>query len=161
MTDVASDTKPTGGSSDNTSVTKHGEAHILTAADDAKLIELKAAGKTWKEIVAEMRKSHSAVKQRFKEIGPKADCGNKDEGRVDEAEDEKAKEESAAKAAEKKGESDEKDIEKEESGAKAAEKEMPGDQTQQAAKADKNKQDAIKPKGATAKVSKRILCSTI
>lgn len=68
---------PTSGNGNTTAVTKQGEdqAHTFTTTDDAKLLELKAAGKTWKEIVAEMKKSQSALKERFKEIGPKASGG--------------------------------------------------------------------------------------
>jgi Myb-like DNA-binding domain len=75
-------------------VTKQGDddAHTFTAADDAKLIELKANGKTWKEIVAEMKKSQSALKERFKEIGPKAeDAGGTASGEQKKKEDEKKK----------------------------------------------------------------------
>jgi hypothetical protein len=60
-----------------TLITKQGEdeAHTFTDADDAKLIEMKAAGRTWKEIVAEMKKSQSGLKERFKEIGSNAGSG--------------------------------------------------------------------------------------
>ena len=73
------------------------EAHTFIATDDAKLIEMKAAGKTWKEIVAELKKSQPALKERFKEIGPKASGGRRDE---------KKKEEAEAKASEDKKEAE-------------------------------------------------------
>lgn len=75
---------PTSGNGNTTAVTKEGEdqAHTFTTTDDAKLLELKAAGKTWKEIVAEMKKSQSALKERFKEIGPKASGGAANATRV-------------------------------------------------------------------------------
>ncbi len=66
--------KAGGGAKNPTTVTQQGEdeAHTFTVADDAKLVEMKAAGKTWKEIVCETKKSMSALKERFKEIGPKS-----------------------------------------------------------------------------------------
>jgi hypothetical protein len=82
-------------------ITKQGEdqAHTFTTADDAQLIEMKATGKTWKEIVAEMKKSQSTLKERFKEIGPKADSGvgkdeNKEDAETRPAEDKKAENQS-------------------------------------------------------------------
>lgn len=83
-------------------VTKKGEdeAHTFTAADDAKLIEMKAAGKTWKEIVAETKKSQSALKDRFKEIAPKADTSGEAGG----AKDEKIKEAEGTAAEDQKAE---------------------------------------------------------
>lgn len=96
--------KASGGAANATTVTKQGEdeAHTFTVADDAKLIEMKAAGKTWKEIVAETKKSMSALKERFKEIGPKADgaAGAGAGGGAAGVDDKKKKkEESGAKAA--------------------------------------------------------------
>jgi hypothetical protein len=79
-------------------ITKQGEdeAHTFTAADDAKLVEMKANGKTWKEIVTEMKKSQSALKDRFKEIGPNANAGTASGGGS--AEGDAKKKESEAKA---------------------------------------------------------------
>ena len=116
---------------DNPIVTKQGEdeAHTFTAADDAKLVEMKAAGKTWKEIVAEMKKSQSALKVRFKEIGPKADGGA---GGAAPAGGEKKKE-PEAKAAEEKN----------------AEQKLPAPATT----GKKTKKDANDASGAAAKVS--------
>ena len=88
----------------NNPITKQGddEAHTFTAADDAKLVESKAAGKTWKEIVAEMKKSQSGLKERFKEIGPKLDAGATGNDKESQAKAEKGKKEAEAKAAEEK-----------------------------------------------------------
>ncbi|KAF7508189.1 hypothetical protein GJ744_009486 [Endocarpon pusillum] len=97
--------KASGGAANATTVTKQGEdeAHTFTVADDAKLIEMKAAGKTWKDIVAETKKSMSALRERFKEIGPKADGAAGAGAGVGAAEGDdkkkKKKEESGAKAA--------------------------------------------------------------
>lgn len=40
----------------------------FTDAENAKLIEMKAAGKTWREIASEMNKSQSSLKEHFKKI---------------------------------------------------------------------------------------------
>lgn len=176
----------TGRDSDNSTVTKQGddEAHTFTAMDDTKLIELKAAGKTWKEIVAETKKSQSALKGRYKEIGPKANSGPGGEGGGNGAPDGKQKRKNSnAKAAEtekeketdaeaaekeKEKESDSKAAEtekekgsdakaaerKDESGAETAEKNAQP-QTQKAAnKGEKGKRDVHKPTETAIKVSK-------
>ena len=108
--------KAGGGAANPTTVTKQGEdeAHTFTVADDAKLIEMKAASKTWKEIIAETKKSMSALKERFKEIGPKtngaagagagggtAEHGDKKEEKKDEAEAKAAATEDEKKKKEK------------------------------------------------------------
>jgi hypothetical protein len=85
-TATASEPTTTASPEEPATITKQGEdeAHTFTAADDAQLIEMKATGKTWKEIVAEIKKSQSTLKERFKEIGPKADSGaGKDENKKD------------------------------------------------------------------------------
>lgn len=176
----------TGRDSDNSIVTKQGddEAHTFTAMDDTKLIELKAAGKTWKEIVAVTKKSQSALKGRYKEIGPKANSGPGGEGGGNGAPDGKQKRKNSnAKAAEtekeketdaeaaekeKERESDSKAAEtekekgsdakaaerKDESGAETAEKNAQP-QTQKAAnKGEKGKRDVHKPTETAIKVSK-------
>ena len=96
--------KASGGAANATTLTKQGEdeAHTFTVADDAKLIEMKAAGKTWKEIVAETKKSMSALKERFKEIGPKADGAagaGAGGGAAEQVDNKKKKEAAEAKAA--------------------------------------------------------------
>ncbi len=70
---------------------------------------MKAAGNTWKEIVAETKKSQSALKERYKEISPKADGGSGAAGggdQVKKGSEAKADEDKKAATTGKKGKRD-------------------------------------------------------
>lgn len=111
VTAPESATKDTKNDADkNSPITKQGndEAHTFTAADDAKLIEMKAAGKTWKEIVAETKKSQSALKERYKEIAAKPDASTAGGGSAENEKDSEAKAEEDKKEADAKAAEEEK-----------------------------------------------------
>lgn len=58
------------------------EGSELTAEEDAKLIEMKVDGKTWKQIVDELKKPKHVVQARWKDIDP-AKAGSKPEAKAE------------------------------------------------------------------------------
>lgn len=64
-------------------------AEAFTAAEEEKIIEMKAGQKSWKEIAAELNRSKSAIQTLWKEINPDAQGGGGEQKTIDQGGKEK------------------------------------------------------------------------
>lgn len=78
------DRKPGGDAAEADEARKGGSD--LTTEEDAKIMEMKVGGKTWKQIVDEVKKPKHVVQARWKEIGP-AKTDSKPEEKAENSED--------------------------------------------------------------------------